>query len=81
VAVTRNPTRPGLVARLTPVRLRTSATIRLKRLAPTAVFKTGADDTDVGQLVVPLAKGIDPADALVVLLAELVPAQAASLAS
>ncbi|HEY2332922.1 MAG TPA: transcription-repair coupling factor, partial [Acidimicrobiales bacterium] len=39
VAVTRNPTRPGFVARLNPVKLRMSATIRLKRLAPSAVFK------------------------------------------
>jgi transcription-repair coupling factor (superfamily II helicase) len=80
VAVTRNPTKPGFVARLNPVRLRTSATIRLKRLAPSAVFKTG-DETDLGQLVIPLAKGVDPADALVVLLGELVPSQLASLAS
>ncbi|MGE3835795.1 MAG: transcription-repair coupling factor [Acidimicrobiia bacterium] len=80
IAVTRNPTRPGFTARIAPLRLRTSATIRLKRLAPTAVFKPLADG-DTGQLVVPLAKGIDLPDALVVLLAELVPAQAASLAS
>jgi transcription-repair coupling factor (superfamily II helicase) len=81
VAVTRNPTRPGFVARLNPVKLRMSATIRLKRLAPSAVFKPGASDSDVGQLVVPLAKGVDPADALVILLSEIVPAQAPSLAS
>ena len=37
--------------------------------------------TDLGQLVVPLAKGVDPADALVILLGELVPSQPASLAS
>jgi transcription-repair coupling factor (superfamily II helicase) len=74
VAVTRNPTRPGFTARLAPVRLRTSAEIRLKRLAPSAVFKPAAGEGDGGQLVVPLAKGVDPADALVILLAELVPA-------
>jgi transcription-repair coupling factor (superfamily II helicase) len=74
IAVTRNPTRPGLNARLNPVRLRTSATIRLKRLAPSAVFKLAPGESDIGQLVVPLAKGVDPADALVLLLAELVPA-------
>ncbi|MBW8826144.1 MAG: transcription-repair coupling factor [Acidobacteria bacterium] len=76
VAVTKNPTGAGWLARISPVALRASATIRLKRLAPSAVYKE-----DAMQLVVPISKSVDPADALVTLLAELVPAEAASVAS
>jgi transcription-repair coupling factor (superfamily II helicase) len=76
IAVTASRTGSGSIARIAPLRLRTSAAIRLRRLAPSAVYKE-----EVGQLQVPLAKGIDPADALITLLAELVPAEAASVAS
>src|SRR5437588_2400535 len=54
-------------ARLSPVRLKTSEQIRLQRLSRTAVYKE-----DVGQLVVPLARAVNPAQALVTLLQELV---------
>jgi transcription-repair coupling factor (superfamily II helicase) len=53
-------------ARLFPVRLKTSEQIRLQRLSRTAVYKE-----DVGQLVVPLARDVNPAQALVTLLQEL----------
>jgi transcription-repair coupling factor (superfamily II helicase) len=73
VAVTASRTSSGSTARIAPVQLRTSATIRLKRLAPSAVYKD-----EVGQLIVPLAKGVDPAEALTTLIAELVPADTAA---
>lgn len=76
VVVTANRTRPGWQARLSPVHLRTSAAIRLRRLSKEAIYKE-----EIGQLVVPIAKGNDVAEALVTLLAELVPAEAASVAS
>jgi transcription-repair coupling factor (superfamily II helicase) len=63
------------VARLAPVALLTSHQIRLKRLVRDAVFKE-----DLQQLVVPIPRGADPADALVALLGALVPAQAPSVA-
>jgi transcription-repair coupling factor (superfamily II helicase) len=55
-------------ARLSPLRLRTSERVRLARRWPKAIFKE-----DLGQLVVPVPKGEDPAAFLVALLAELVP--------
>jgi transcription-repair coupling factor (superfamily II helicase) len=76
VAVTASRTGSGSTARIAPIRLRASATIRLKRLAPSAVYKD-----DLAQLVVPVAKHVDPADALTTILAELVPAEVASVAS
>jgi transcription-repair coupling factor (superfamily II helicase) len=62
---------PELVARITPVQLKDSAQIRLKRIAPKAVLKSD------GQLVLPLARKKDPAGDLVSALRELVPPQAA----
>ncbi|MGQ0520713.1 MAG: transcription-repair coupling factor [Actinomycetota bacterium] len=56
------------VARLVPLALRTSQTIRLRRLFPKAVYKE-----DMAQLVVPLVRGADPVDAVLALLATLVP--------
>jgi transcription-repair coupling factor (superfamily II helicase) len=56
------------VARLVPLALRTSQTIRLRRLFPKAVYKE-----DIAQLVVPLVRGADPVDAVLTLLATLVP--------
>jgi transcription-repair coupling factor (superfamily II helicase) len=65
------------VARLAPLVLRTSAQIRLQRLSRQAVWKE-----DLSQLVVPLARGADPIEAVRILLRELVPEQApASVAS
>jgi len=54
-------------ARLMPIRLKASERIRLQRLSRTAVYKE-----DIGQLVVPLARDVNPAQALVMLLQELV---------
>jgi transcription-repair coupling factor (superfamily II helicase) len=76
VAVTPNRTGPGSVARIAPLALRTSATIRLRRLARDAVYKE-----ELRQLVVPLSRGTDPASALRDLLGELVPAEEGALAS
>ncbi len=54
-------------ARLAPLQLRTSETMRLRRLAREAIYKE-----DQQQLVVPLRRGTDPATQLVTLLRELV---------
>ncbi len=59
------------VARLSPLVLKTSQRIRLQRLLKDAVYKE-----DIEQLVVPLRRGADPADALVTLLGALVPEEA-----
>jgi transcription-repair coupling factor (superfamily II helicase) len=64
----------GHQARLAPLRLRASETMRLRRLARDAIYKEEA-----GQLVIPLRRGEDAAARLVALLTELVPD--ASLAS
>ena len=56
------------VIRLVPLALRTSQTIRLRRLFPKAVYKD-----DIAQLVVPLARGANPVDAVLALLSTLVP--------
>ncbi len=58
----------GAGARLGPLRLKVSETMRLKRLSRTAIYKE-----DAGQLVVPLGRGLDPAEFLVGFLRELVP--------
>jgi transcription-repair coupling factor (superfamily II helicase) len=76
VVVTKNQTSQGFQARITPVRLRASAQVRLKRLSPSSIYKE-----EQRQLVVPLSKSVDPADALVTLLTEHVPAEEASVAS
>jgi transcription-repair coupling factor (superfamily II helicase) len=56
-------------ARLSPLHLKASEAIRLKRLVRDAIYKD-----DVGQLVVPLkGKGVDVARGLVTLLRELIP--------
>jgi len=57
-----------LIARLSPLVLPASAKVRLRRLWPEAVLKE-----DARQLVVPLAAGEDPVEALTELLRELVP--------
>ena len=63
-------------ARITPIELRTSQQIRLQRLAREAVYKP-----EIGQLVVPLRRGLEPVTAVVDLLRALVPAEAAPVAS
>jgi transcription-repair coupling factor (superfamily II helicase) len=70
VVVTPNRTGPGHMARLSPLVLRTSASIRLRRLARDAVVKE-----DLRQVAVPLRKGIDVVGALTDLLRGLVPAE------
>ncbi len=76
VAVTANRTGPGSVARVSPLSLRTSATLRLRRLARDALYKE-----ELRQLVVPLPRGADVATVLRELLAELVPVEEGALAS
>ncbi len=66
VTVARN------VIRMSPVVLKLSAQIRLKRLSRDAVYKE-----DLGQLVVPIQRGADPVQAALVLLGQLLPAEAA----
>ena len=68
--------RPGeLVVRCSPVHLKASAGVRLRRLAPRAIHKD-----DAAQLVVPLAPGPDVAERLAKLLRELLPEEAAAAA-
>jgi len=55
-------------ARLSPLELKASQKVRLGRLAPKAVFKE-----DIGQLVLPLPRGSDPASDLAALLEQLAP--------
>jgi transcription-repair coupling factor (superfamily II helicase) len=76
ITVTANRTGPGLQARISPLQLRASAAVRLRRLSKDALYKE-----DQGQLVVPLRKSDEVADALTTLLSELVPAESSSLAS
>lgn len=59
---------PAFKARLSPVGLKASQEVRLKRIAPKAVHKP-----QVGLLEVPLAKGADPAVDLVSFLRHLLP--------
>ena len=58
----------GTQARFGPIQLRASATMRLRRLSRDAIYKE-----DLGQVSLPLRKGVDPAAQLVTLLRELVP--------
>ncbi|HWC10737.1 MAG TPA: TRCF domain-containing protein, partial [Acidimicrobiales bacterium] len=65
------------VARISRLNLRTSAQIRLRRVARTAVYKE-----ELAQLVLPIPPGTDPAEAVIGLLRELIPPDApASVAS
>ena len=67
------------VARISPIALRTSQSVRLQRRFPRAVYKE-----DLGQLVLPMslsgtrASRLDPAEFLVAVLQELVPAEMAA---
>jgi len=58
----------GFTARLSPLELKASQRVRLSRIAPKAVFKE-----DIGQLVLPLPRGSDPAADLAALLGQLAP--------
>ena len=60
---------PSSQARLAPLNLKTSAEMRLQRLARNAIFKP-----DSQQLVVPIPRDAEPAEFLVAFLRELVPA-------
>ncbi|MGH9210340.1 MAG: transcription-repair coupling factor [Acidimicrobiales bacterium] len=64
---------PTWTARLSPVHLKVSQEIRLKRLAPKAVYKP-----DLSQLVLPVKGGRDVALDLVAFLADLIPAEVAA---
>ncbi len=76
VAVSASPVGKGQVARLSPVRLRPSAALRLRRLHREAIYRE-----ELGQLVVPLARGAEPAGTLTELLGELLPERAPAVAS
>ena len=56
-------------ARLSPLRLKTSESMRLKRLVRDAIYKE-----DAGQLVLPLRRGQDVTAGIITLLHELIPA-------
>jgi transcription-repair coupling factor (superfamily II helicase) len=62
----------GGTARLAPLQLKTSQRIRLQRRWPKAVFKE-----DLGQIVVPVPRGAEPAEFVTDLLRSLVPADGA----
>ncbi|HVF74120.1 MAG TPA: DEAD/DEAH box helicase, partial [Acidimicrobiales bacterium] len=64
------------VARMAPLQLKTSQTIRLQRRFPKAVYKE-----DLQQVVLPLPRGAHPAEVLMAFLAEIVPAEMPSVAS
>jgi transcription-repair coupling factor (superfamily II helicase) len=64
------------VARLSPLELMTSQRIRLQRRYQKAVYKE-----DLGQLVLPLARGADPVEVLLAFIDEMVPDEAGSLPS
>jgi len=66
----------GGTARLSPIKLLASARIRLQRRWPKAIYKE-----DIGQIVVPVPRGNDPAPFLTELLALMVPAESGSVAS
>ncbi len=76
VVVSASPVGKGLVARLSPVRLRPSGALRLRRLHREAIYRE-----ELGQLVVPLAQGGEVATVLTGLLGALLPEQAPAVAS
>jgi len=69
VTVARN------VIRLSPIALKVSAQIRLQRISRDAVYKE-----ELGQLVVPVLRGVDPVVAVLTLLDQLVPEEASTAA-
>jgi transcription-repair coupling factor (superfamily II helicase) len=64
------------VARISPIKLKTSQSIRLARRFPKAIYKE-----DLGQIVLPLAPRTAPAEYLLAFLGEMVPNEAGSVAS
>jgi transcription-repair coupling factor (superfamily II helicase) len=66
----------GGTVRLSPLALKTSARIRLQRVAPKAIYKE-----DIGQIVLPLPPRVDAAEYLATFLATMVPADATPIAS
>ena len=62
--------------KLAPLELKTSQRIRLQRLHPKAFYKD-----DLGQVVMPLPRGADPAQTLVEFLGAMVPVEDTSVAS
>ncbi|MDP9020173.1 MAG: transcription-repair coupling factor, partial [Actinomycetota bacterium] len=76
VAVAANRARLGTVARLSPVRLRVSAGVRLRRL-----YRDAAYSEEQGSLTIPLPGGADPVATLVTALRELFPPAVAAVAS
>jgi transcription-repair coupling factor (superfamily II helicase) len=64
----------GGTARLSPLSLKASAKIRLQRRWPRAVFKE-----EIGQIVLPVPRGADPAEFVSDLLSSLVPVDAAAV--
>ncbi|HEX3541175.1 MAG TPA: transcription-repair coupling factor [Acidimicrobiales bacterium] len=65
----------GGTARLSPLALKTSQRIRLQRMWPRAVYKE-----DIGQIVLPLPRGAEPAEFVIDLLSTLVPTNPAEVA-
>jgi transcription-repair coupling factor (superfamily II helicase) len=59
----------GGTAKLAPLELKLSETMRLRRISKGAKYKE-----DLGQLVVPLPRGTDPSTFLATFLRDLVPA-------
>jgi transcription-repair coupling factor (superfamily II helicase) len=64
------------IARLSPLPLRVSQTMRMKRLHPKAIYKE-----DLDQVLLPVRPGSDIAGSLVTFLEEMVPADEPSIAS
>jgi transcription-repair coupling factor (superfamily II helicase) len=64
------------VARISPLKLKTSQTIRLTRRFPKAIYKD-----DLAQIVLPVPPRTDPAAYLVAFLGEMVPVEAGSISS
>ncbi|HEV2809091.1 MAG TPA: transcription-repair coupling factor [Acidimicrobiales bacterium] len=76
VSANPNAVGRGLMVRLSPVRLRASAAVRLRRLHKDATYRE-----ELAQLVIPLPAGADPATVLTALLEELLPPDAPAVAS
>ena len=66
----------GDVARMAPLALMTSQRIRMQRKWPKAIYKE-----DLGQIILPMTKGEDPAEQLIAFLSAMVPAEDGSLES
>ena len=64
------------VGRISPIKLKTSQSIRLTRLFPKAIYKE-----EIGQIILPVPPRTDPVDYLLAFLDAVAPAEAASVAS